>query len=122
MKLVIFSATECWEKVPTLPAGPQPRSQMAAFVLPELRCGGGDLSGLAAVPSTPSLARHARAVAGRIKEEAENILDSRHAGTRYSFYLLIPAQKTVTVEIRREGMTGLRVTSINSSQGKYLEI
>eukprot|EP00090_Calanus_glacialis_P001090 TRINITY_DN10771_c0_g1_i2.p1 TRINITY_DN10771_c0_g1~~TRINITY_DN10771_c0_g1_i2.p1 ORF type:complete len:674 (-),score=159.36 TRINITY_DN10771_c0_g1_i2:91-2112(-) len=78
-------ATECWEKVPSIPPAPQPRSQMIAFVFPELRCDDGELDGLSAVPSTPSLARHAWAVAGRIKEGAENILDSRHAGTRYSF-------------------------------------
>ena len=44
------------------------------------------LHGLSSIYSTTdSLARQARAVAGRVKEEAENILDSRHAGTRYSF-------------------------------------
>ena len=85
MELEILSATECWEKVPSIPPAPQPRSQMIAFVFPELRCDDGVIDGLSAVPSTPSLARHAWAVAGRIKEGAENILDSRHAGTRYSF-------------------------------------
>ena len=85
MKLEILSATECWEKVPSIPPAPQPRSQMIAFVFPELHFNGGVLDGSSAVPSTPSLARHAWAVAGRLKEGAENILDSRHAETRYSF-------------------------------------
>ena len=70
----------------TTPPTPQPRSQMVAFVVSELSSSDKEeMPSYCAVPSTPSLARHARTVADKLKEGAENILESRHAAVRYSF-------------------------------------
>jgi len=85
-------ATEFWEKLVPASLKPQPRSQMVGFVFTQFQGEGGirymgkpqqDFFG---PPSTPSLSRPLRAVAGvasRLREEAGQL--ARNQGTRYSF-------------------------------------
>ena len=87
LNLVTLTATECWEKVPPIPLTPQPRSQMVALLVPDTSSSSlEELPGYSRpLASAPSLARQAQYLADRIKEGAENILDSKHATVRYSF-------------------------------------